>query len=86
MLYHREYDAIPCGCRESLESTLATWRDGDQQLVSADDAQRAWQQYEALTAPLAQDLCEQLRLVLEPSQASKLKYATCWQPCSLFVP
>jgi len=32
-----------------------------------------WHRYESLTASLAQDLCEQLRLVLEPSQATKLK-------------
>ena len=33
----------------------------------------AWHDYEALTQGLAQELCEQLRLVLEPSQATKLK-------------
>ncbi|ELT89074.1 hypothetical protein CAPTEDRAFT_86613, partial [Capitella teleta] len=36
-------------------------------------AMEAWQQYEALTASLSQDLCEQLRLVLEPTQASKMR-------------
>ena len=36
-------------------------------------AREAWQQYEALTSTLAQELCEQLRLVLEPTQASKLR-------------
>jgi len=32
-----------------------------------------WARYCALTAPLAQQLCEQLRLVLEPQVASRLK-------------
>ncbi|XP_025099150.1 midasin-like [Pomacea canaliculata] len=36
-------------------------------------AAEAWQKYEMLTASLSQDLCEQLRLVLEPSQATKLR-------------
>ena len=59
--------------RESLESTLETWCGERRQLMDAADAQKAWQQYEALTSSLAQDLAEQLRLVLEPSQASKLR-------------
>lgn len=32
-----------------------------------------WQSYLAVTAPLSQQLCEQLRLILEPTQAAKLK-------------
>ena len=60
-------------CRESLEHTLADWQQDEQTEVSEAEAQQAWRQYEALTSQLAQDLCEQLRLVLEPSQASKLK-------------
>uniref|UniRef100_A0A4W3JTX9 Midasin n=1 Tax=Callorhinchus milii TaxID=7868 RepID=A0A4W3JTX9_CALMI len=34
-----------------------------------------WQQYQALTSPLSQQLCEQLRLILEPTQAAKLRSA-----------
>ena len=41
-------------------------------------AQEAWLQYETITMPLAQELCEQLRLVLEPTQASKLKQVLPW--------
>ncbi|XP_060523118.1 midasin [Cylas formicarius] len=37
------------------------------------DADRAWQKIASLTASLAQDLSEQLRLVLEPTQASQLR-------------
>jgi midasin len=32
-----------------------------------------WRKFESLTADLAQELCEQLRLILEPSLATKLK-------------
>lgn len=32
-----------------------------------------WRQYQLLTSPLSQQLCEQLRLILEPTQAAKLK-------------
>lgn len=36
-------------------------------------AAEMWQSYLMLTAPLSQQLCEQLRLILEPTQAAKLK-------------
>ena len=36
-------------------------------------AAELWQRYLMLTAPLSQQLCEQLRLILEPTQAAKLK-------------
>ena len=32
-----------------------------------------WHQYQNLTQPLSQQLSEQLRLILEPSRAAKLK-------------
>uniref|UniRef100_A0A665V9V2 Midasin n=1 Tax=Echeneis naucrates TaxID=173247 RepID=A0A665V9V2_ECHNA len=32
-----------------------------------------WHQYQTLTSALSQQLCEQLRLILEPTQATKLK-------------
>ncbi len=38
------------------------------------DAQELWVRYEQLTAPLSQLLCEELRLILQPTQAAKLKY------------
>jgi len=33
-----------------------------------------WQHYESLTSTLAQELCEQLRMVLAPTLAAKFKY------------
>nr|KAG5703289.1 hypothetical protein BaRGS_025531 [Batillaria attramentaria] len=53
--------------------------DEDEDVEMADDEEKAvaaaeaWQKYETLTAGLSQELCEQLRLILEPSQATKLK-------------
>ena len=35
-----------------------------------------WQHYESLTLTLAQELCEQLRMVLAPTLAAKFKYVT----------
>ena len=32
-----------------------------------------WHQYQTLTSGLSQQLCEQLRMILEPTQAAKLK-------------
>ena len=42
-------------------------------------AQETWRKYELLTSSLSQELCEQLRLVLEPSLATKLKYVISMQ-------
>ncbi|XP_067882619.1 midasin [Heterodontus francisci] len=60
--------------RKQLEEQLDAWRNeeaGNPEQEKA--AAEMWQQYQALTAPLSQQLCEQLRLVLEPTQASKLR-------------
>ena len=42
-------------------------------LFQSSVASELWHRYEALTSSLSQDLCEQLRLVLEPTQATKLR-------------
>ncbi|KAM9495289.1 midasin [Clarias gariepinus] len=60
--------------RRDLELQLEAWH--NQPLGSLEEESAAtamWQQYQALTSPLSQQLCEQLRLILEPTQASKLK-------------
>ncbi|KAL5263839.1 hypothetical protein ACHWQZ_G005046 [Mnemiopsis leidyi] len=41
--------------------------------VTEKEATERWNQFESLTADLSQDLCEQLRLILEPTKAAKLK-------------
>jgi len=60
--------------RAELEQCVSLWahpEEEDQDLAAA--AGEAWQQYLAVTGNLAQELCEQLRLILEPSQATQLK-------------
>ncbi|KAE8602908.1 hypothetical protein XENTR_v10014171 [Xenopus tropicalis] len=60
--------------REMLEKQLEVWQ--MQSVSSVEEEKTAaemWQRYLLLTAPLSQQLCEQLRLILEPTQAAKLK-------------
>ncbi|XP_078398522.1 midasin [Cetorhinus maximus] len=60
--------------RKQLEEQLDAWRNQEAgNLEEERAAAEMWQQYQALTAPLSQQLCEQLRLILEPTQASKLR-------------
>ena len=66
--------------RSDLEHQLAEWRNMDRGTAEEQRvAQEAWRKYELLTSSLSQELCEQLRLVLEPSLATKLKYVICIQ-------
>ncbi|CAH1229365.1 MDN1 [Branchiostoma lanceolatum] len=60
--------------RSQLEHQLVDLRQKPQ--ASAEETRQAveaWQGYEMLTSGLARELCEQLRLILEPSQATKLR-------------
>ncbi|NXD83342.1 MDN1 protein, partial [Halcyon senegalensis] len=60
--------------RKELEKQLEAWQ--TQQPGTPEEEKEAaqlWQRYLVLTAPLSQQLCEQLRLILEPTQAAKLK-------------
>ncbi|XP_048209797.1 midasin isoform X2 [Perognathus longimembris pacificus] len=60
--------------RLEMERQLETWQ--TQESGNAEEEKAAadmWQSYLVLTAPLSQQLCEQLRLILEPTQAAKLK-------------
>ncbi|KAM8954164.1 midasin [Pelodytes ibericus] len=64
----------PDDLREELEKQLEAWH--MQPALSAEEERLAaemWQRYLLLTGPLSQELCEQLRLILEPTQAAKLK-------------
>ena len=61
--------------RSDLEHQLAEWSNMDRGTAEEQQvAQEAWRKYELLTSSLSQELCEQLRLVLEPSLATKLRY------------
>ncbi|KAM7394956.1 hypothetical protein PAMA_006612 [Pampus argenteus] len=60
--------------RREMELQLEAWHKlapGPQEEESA--AASMWHQYQTLTSALSQQLCEQLRLILEPTQAAKLK-------------
>ncbi|KAF3831765.1 hypothetical protein GH733_000577 [Mirounga leonina] len=60
--------------RQELERQLEMWQPHESgNLEEEKAAAEMWQSYLALTAPLSQQLCEQLRLILEPTQAAKLK-------------
>lgn len=47
-------------------------------------ASSMWHQYQHLTLKLSQQLCEQLRLILEPTQAAKLKSGVSYWRCCVF--
>ncbi|XP_014672453.1 PREDICTED: midasin-like [Priapulus caudatus] len=59
--------------RVELEQQLSTWSHVSPTEEVQVAAQEAWHKYDALTGDLSRELCEQLRLVLEPTQASKLR-------------
>ncbi|XP_062857908.1 midasin [Trichomycterus rosablanca] len=60
--------------RREMELQLEAWQKQTPGSAEEEGAAAAmWQQYQALTSPLSQQLCEQLRLILEPTQAAKLK-------------
>lgn len=54
----------------AVEDELRSWRATD---YTSDGADRLWRLYESLTHDLAYSLCEQLRLILEPTLATRLK-------------
>ncbi|GES99488.1 midasin [Rhizophagus clarus] len=56
--------------RQELEIKLTDWRQSGRDITKA---RELWQKYENLTYDLANGLCEQLRLILEPTLATKLK-------------
>ena len=53
-----------------LELEVQEWHARGQ---PTDDAERIWRRYESLTHDLSYALCEQLRLILEPTQATRLR-------------
>ncbi|XP_035295830.1 midasin isoform X3 [Cricetulus griseus] len=60
--------------RQEMERQLETWQahnygNAEEEKAAAE----MWQSYLILTASLSQQLCEQLRLLLEPTQAAKLR-------------
>jgi midasin len=62
----QDYDTF----RLNLEKRMANWR---QEGRDPQEAQDLWRKYSALTRDLSFHLCEQLRLILEPTLSTKLK-------------
>ncbi len=56
--------------REELDTMIGKWRED---AASAQMGMEIWKKMSATTAPLAAELCEQLRLILEPTLKSKLQ-------------
>ena len=56
--------------QESVELALREWQASGQPEQGAEDM---WRKYESLTHDLSYALCEQLRLILEPTMATRLK-------------
>jgi len=56
--------------RQELDEYMQKWKEEPGNL---EYGQELWRKYEALTSDLAADLCEQLRLILEPTLATKLQ-------------
>lgn len=60
--------------RQEMERQLETWQTHNYGNAEEEKAAaEMWQNYLVLTAALSQQLCEQLRLLLEPTQAAKLR-------------
>lgn len=78
--YHTQYSDAPVTIsrlsvqelntlRLEVENQLSSWNEPP----STTEAEQTWQKISSVTSSLAQDLSEQLRLVLEPTQATRLK-------------
>lgn len=61
---------VPEDSQEAVELALRQWQASGQPERGAEDM---WRKYESLTHDLSYALCEQLRLILEPTMATRLK-------------
>ncbi len=63
--------------RENVERNLEKFRQSiqsrEESFTISKESQELWQDYESLTQQMSKELCEQLRLILEPTICSKLK-------------
>ncbi|XP_078798874.1 midasin isoform X2 [Oryzias latipes] len=67
-------ESDPEELRKEMELQLELWsRLGPGTQEEESQAACMWHRYQNLTAALSQQLCEQLRLILEPTQAAKLR-------------
>eukprot|EP01080_Neovahlkampfia_damariscottae_P007220 gene7221-11536_t len=56
--------------REELDEMLNQWRSSKEKV---EHAKEMWNKFDQVTNSLSQELCEQLRLILEPTLATKMK-------------
>uniref|UniRef100_A0A3B3CZB6 Midasin n=1 Tax=Oryzias melastigma TaxID=30732 RepID=A0A3B3CZB6_ORYME len=63
---------VPEELRKEMELQLEAWSRLGPGTQEESQAACMWHRYQNLTAALSQQLCEQLRLILEPTQAAKL--------------
>jgi midasin len=56
--------------RAEIERLMQAWREGQNEAESADEV---WRHLESLTGEYSRELCEMLRLVLEPTLATRLQ-------------
>jgi midasin (ATPase involved in ribosome maturation) len=68
-----EFTMDPDQLRAEMEAEVAQWRSSPASQQDAETARRLWSKYDRLTHDLSLELCEQLRLILEPTLATKLK-------------
>ncbi|RMZ98183.1 Midasin, partial [Brachionus plicatilis] len=59
--------------RETVERDLAKFKEVSVHEMVDCESLKLWLEYEAITQQLSRELCEQLRLILEPTICSKLK-------------
>ena len=69
-LSHRGAPRLDDQATEDVEAELRSWQAND---YPSEGAQNMWRLYESLTHDLSYALCEQLRSILEPTQATRLK-------------
>ena len=69
-LFHDGAPRLDEQVSEDVEVELRSWQAND---YPSEGAQNMWRLYESLTHDLSYALCEQLRSILEPTQATRLK-------------
>ncbi|XP_065840955.1 midasin-like isoform X3 [Oscarella lobularis] len=69
--FRQNVDWMHLPSSEQLEARLTSRSESSTKVSS--DAQLLWRQYEQLTSNHARELCEQLRLVLEPTLSTRLR-------------
>ena len=70
--YTRTREEVEANLKHFRDMSLIAGAENDEVAVTGESL-RLWQDYESLTQQMSKELCEQLRLILEPTVCSKLK-------------